>query len=68
MKLDFDSQQQVDAFLKAPYHYENQMDVAPGEYNLRMAIGSESAGSQAFGKVEMPLKIEAEPSVATVIP
>jgi hypothetical protein len=59
VKLDFDSQQQVDAFLKAPYHYENQMDVAPGEYNLRMAIGSESAGSQAFGKVEMPLKIEA---------
>ena len=35
--LDFDNQQQADAFLRAPYHYENQLEVAPGQYNLRMA-------------------------------
>ena len=57
-RLDFDTQQQVDAFLKAPYHYENQMEIAPGQYNLRMAISSESAGPQAFGKAEMPLKVD----------
>ncbi len=56
VKLDFDNQQQVDAFLKAPYHYENQLEVAPGQYNLRMALSSGDAG---FGKVETPLKIDA---------
>jgi VWFA-related protein len=55
VKLEFDNQQQADAFLKAPYHYENQLDVAPGQYNLRLAV---SAGAEGFGKVEMPLKVE----------
>jgi VWFA-related protein len=55
VNLDFDTQQQVDAFLKQPYHYENQLDVAPGDYNLRMSIGS---SGQGFGKVEMPLKVD----------
>jgi len=58
VNLDFDNQQQADAFLKQPYHYENQLDVAPGQYNLRMAIGSEGSGAQGFGKVEMPLKVD----------
>jgi len=55
VKLDFDTQQQVDAFLKTPYRYENQFEIAPGQYNFRMAF---SAGAEGFGKVEMPLKIE----------
>jgi hypothetical protein len=57
VKLDFDTQQQVDAFLKAPYHYENQFDIAPGEYNFRMAFSS-GPDAQGFGKVELPLKID----------
>jgi len=55
VKLDFDTQQQVDAFLGAPYHYENQFEITPGQYNFRMAF---SSGDQGFGKVEMPVKIE----------
>jgi hypothetical protein len=52
--LDFDNQQQADAFLRAPYHYENQPEVAPGQYNLRMAV---SSGAQDFGKVKVPLTV-----------
>jgi VWFA-related protein len=55
VKLDFDTQPQADAFLKAPYHYENQFEIAPGQYNFRMAF---SAGGQGFGKVEAALKID----------
>ncbi len=55
VKLDFLTQQQVDEFLVAPYHYENQFEIAPGSYSFRMAF---SSGEQAFGKVELPLKIE----------
>jgi hypothetical protein len=54
VKLDFDNQQQADAFLRTPYHYENQLEVAPGQYNLRMAV---SSGTEDFGKVEMPLTV-----------
>ena len=59
VKLDFDTQQQVDAFLQAPYHYENQFEVAPGQYNFRMAFTSGSTDAQGFGKVEMPLTVDA---------
>ena len=58
VKLDFDTQQQADAFLKTPYHYENQLDLAPGTYNLRMAVSPGGGDTQAFGKAEMPLKID----------
>jgi VWFA-related protein len=58
VKLEFDSQQQVDAFLKTPYHYQNQFDIAPGQYTFRMAFSSDSSGAQGFGKVEMPLTID----------
>jgi VWFA-related protein len=59
IRVDFDNQQQVDAFLAAPYHYENQFDLAPGQYNFRMAIGAGAADTASFGKVELPLKIDA---------
>ncbi len=55
VKLDFDNQQQADAFQHSLYHYENQLDVAPGQYNLRLAV---SAGAQDFGKTEMPLTVD----------
>jgi len=57
VKFDFDTQQQVDAFLQMPYHYENQFEVAPGQYTFRMAFTSGSADAQGFGKVEMPLNV-----------
>jgi VWFA-related protein len=57
VKLDFDTQQQVDAFLQAPFHYENQFEIAPGQYTFRMAFTSGAADAPGFGKVEMPLTI-----------
>jgi hypothetical protein len=54
VKVDFESQQQADAFLKAPYHYAHQFQIAPGEYNFRVIF---SPGDQAIGKVDMPLNI-----------
>jgi len=58
VKLEFDSQQQADAFLKTPYHYQNQFDIAPGHYTFRIAFSSDSSGTHGFGKVEMPLTID----------
>jgi hypothetical protein len=55
IEIDFDSQEQLSAFLKAPYHYSTQFDLAPGQYRFRMAVGS---GDQAFGSAEKPLNIE----------
>jgi hypothetical protein len=54
-KLDFDTQQQADAFLQQPYRYANQFDIAPGRYNFRMVF---SAGDRGFGRLETPLTIE----------
>lgn len=58
VNLEFDSQQQVDVFLKAPYHYQNQFEIAPGQYTFRMAFSSDSSGEHGFGKVETLLTID----------
>jgi VWFA-related protein len=57
VKFDFDTQQQADEFLHAPWHYENQFEVAPGQYNFRMAFTSGTSDAQGFGKVELPLTV-----------
>lgn len=54
--LDFDTQQEADAFVRKSYHYANQFEVAPGQYSFRMVV---AAGSQGFGKAELPLTISA---------
>lgn len=56
VKLDFDTQKQAEAFLKTPYHYENQFKIGPGQYNFRVAFSSEDS-VQNFGKVDMPLTV-----------
>jgi VWFA-related protein len=55
VKLDFDTPGQGEAFLKVPYHYSKQFEIAPGRYRFRMAVGS---GDEAFGSVEKSLDIE----------
>jgi hypothetical protein len=45
----------VEAFQQSLYHYENQFDVASGEYNLKVVF---SAGGENFGKLEQPLVID----------
>jgi hypothetical protein len=55
VKLDFDNQKEVDAFLENPYHYENQFDIASGHYNLKVVF---SAGGENFGKLEQPMVVD----------
>jgi len=56
VKLDFESKKEVEEFTKKPYHYENQFDIAPGQYRLKVVFNS---GSESFGKIEKPLAVEA---------
>ena len=58
VKLNFATQPEADAFLKTPYHYTNQLEIAPGQYNFRMAVASEGAAAQEFGKLDSPLSID----------
>jgi hypothetical protein len=55
VKLDFLSNAEVDAFNKKPYHYENQFDIAPGRYKVKVVFDS---GDKSFGKVEKPLAVD----------
>ena len=55
VKREFDDKKQVEAFERAPFHYENQFDAAAGDYSLKVVF---SAGGSSFGKVEAPLRIE----------
>jgi VWFA-related protein len=55
VKLDFDDKKEMEAFQEHPMHYENQFDVASGNYNLKVVFAS---GSETFGKLEMPLAID----------
>ena len=59
VKLNFASQQEADTFLKTPYHYTNQFEIVPGQYNFRVAVAPEGASAQEFGKLDLPLAIEA---------
>jgi VWFA-related protein len=52
--LDFDKDE-LKHFTDAPWYYQNQFTLAPGQYRLTIAL---SSGGQSFGKYEMPLLIE----------
>ena len=55
LKRDFEDKKMVEAFEKESFHYENQFEVAAGKYNLKVAF---TAGSNNFGKLELPLAID----------
>ena len=54
--LTFDGKSEVEEFAKKPYHYENQFEIASGQYDLKVAF---SSGGQSFGKLQMPLVVDA---------
>jgi len=54
VKLEFNDKKEAEAFQKQPFHYENQFDIASGQYTMKVGF---SSGSDSFGKVEMPLTI-----------
>jgi VWFA-related protein len=56
LKLNVENKKELEAFKERPIYYENQFEVAPGQYNLKVAF---SSGGQSFGKLEMPLAIDA---------
>ena len=55
VKIDYENQKEVEEFQGKVYHYENQFDVASGEYNLKVVF---SAGGENFGKIEQPLVVD----------
>ena len=55
VKLDLDNKKEVKAFQEQPLFYENQFEVAPGQYTLKVAF---SSGGESFGKLEKPLVID----------
>jgi hypothetical protein len=54
VKLEFPDKKEMEAFQQKPYHYENQFDVAAGQYNLKVVF---SSSGDSFGKLEMPLAV-----------
>lgn len=55
IKLEFEDKKQVEAFKEHPYHYENQFDIASGQYTLKIVF---SNGRESFGKLETPLAVD----------
>jgi VWFA-related protein len=55
VKLDFESQAQVDKLKGKPVHYEKEFKIAPGKYSFTMVF---SSGGANFGKLEMPLAVD----------
>jgi VWFA-related protein len=55
VNLDFDGKKELEEFEKQPFHYENQFDVASGQYNLKVVF---SSGNESFGKLQLPLLID----------
>jgi VWFA-related protein len=45
----------LEEFLKRSFQYENQFDIAPGEYRLTVVF---SSGGENFGKLEAPLAVD----------
>jgi hypothetical protein len=55
VEFNFDGKSEVEEFSKKPYHYENQFEIASGQYTLKVAF---SSGGESFGKLEMPLAVD----------
>ena len=55
VNLDLDGKKEVQEFQKKPLHYENQFEVASGQYTLKVAF---SSSGDAFGKVDVPLTVD----------
>ncbi len=54
VNFDFDSEKQAKDFAAQPFRYENQFDIAAGDYVLRLSFGA----GESFGRAEAPLKVE----------
>jgi hypothetical protein len=57
VKLEVEDKKELEKFTEKPLHYENQFDAASGEYRFKIAYSTN--GGTDFGKMEVPLHIEA---------
>ena len=55
VKLDLDGAKELATFKQKPLHYENQFDVASGQYTFKVVF---SSGGESFGKLEQPLVVD----------
>jgi hypothetical protein len=55
VNFDLDGKKEVEEFQKQPFHYENQFEVASGQYKLTVVF---SSGNESFGRVEVPMAID----------
>ncbi len=55
VKLEVANKKELEQFQEKPLHYENQFDVASGQYNLKVVF---SSGGGNFGKLQMPLQVD----------
>ncbi len=55
LHFDLENKKEVEEFGEKPLHYDNQFDVAPGQYTLKVVF---TAGGKEYGKVETPLNID----------
>lgn len=54
VNLDYTDKDDADAAKRLPLHYENQFDIAPGKYTLKVAY---SEGNGSYGRLEIPLDV-----------
>lgn len=55
VNFDFDGKKELEEFQNQPFNYENQFDVASGQYTLKVVF---SSGNESFGKLQLPLVID----------
>lgn len=53
--FDLDNKKELETFQEQPVHYENQFEVASGQYNLKVVF---SSGGESFGKLQQPLVVD----------
>ncbi|HEX8985771.1 MAG TPA: VWA domain-containing protein [Bryobacteraceae bacterium] len=56
INLDLDNKKDLENFNKQPLHYDDEFEIAPGAYKLKVVF---SSGNEMFGKLEAPLVIDA---------
>jgi hypothetical protein len=56
VKVDLENKKELEAFKDKPLlHYEDQFEVASGQYTLKVVF---SSGGQSFGKLETPVTVD----------
>ncbi len=55
VEFTFPDKKNAERFKQIPYHYENDLTVPPGKYDLKLVFGQDRDN---FGKLESPLAIE----------